>query len=91
MNLKVQLLSLTFSFVYGVLFSFLVNVNYRFLFAKKRVVQIIMTFLFLLDMALLYFLILRYLNEGIIHIYFFLMILVGFYVTFPFSRRFRKK
>lgn len=91
MNLKVQLLSLAFSFAYGVLFSFLVNVNYRFLFAKKRVVQIIMTFLFLLDMALLYFLILRYLNEGIIHIYFFLMILVGFYITFPFSRRFRKK
>lgn len=91
MNLKVQLLSLVFSFFYGILFSFLVNVNYQFLFAKKKVFKITMTFLFLLDMALLYFLILRYLNQGIIHIYFFIMIIVGFYITFPFSKRFRKK
>lgn len=91
MNLKVQLLSLGFSFFYGILFSFLVNVNYQFLFAKKKFFKITMTFLFLLDMALLYFLILRYLNQGIIHIYFFIMIIVGFYVTFPFSKKFRKK
>lgn len=91
MNLKIQIFSLIFSFFYGILFSFLINVHYQFLFFKKKWVQIVVTILFLLDMALLYFLILRIINNGIIHIYFYLMIFLGFYLTFPVLKKIRKK
>lgn len=91
MNLKIQVFSLLFSFFYGILFSFLINVHYQFLFFKKKWVQIVVTILFLLDMALLYFLILRIINNGIIHIYFYLMIFLGFYLTFPVLKKIRKK
>ena len=90
MNLKIQVLSLVFSFFYGIVFSLLVNVNYRFLFAKKKIIKIIFTFIFVIDMALIYFLILKFLNDGIIHIYFLFMILLGFYITFPVGSKFRK-
>lgn len=91
MNLKVQIISLLFSFLYGICFSFLVNVNYKFLFAKKLVYKILITLLFIIDMSLLYFIIIKRINNGIIHSYFLLMILLGFYVTFPFGRKFRKR
>ena len=91
MNLKIQVFSLLFSFLYGILFSFLINFHYKILFYQKKWVQIVFTMIFLFDMALLYFLILRKINEGIIHIYFYFMIFLGFYISFPFLKKMRKK
>ena len=91
MNLKIQIFSLLFSFFYGILFSFLVNINYKYLFFKKKWVQVVITFLFLIDMALLYFLVLKIVNGGRIQLYFYLMIFIGFYISFPILKKFRKK
>lgn len=91
MNLKIQIFSLIFSFFYGMLFSFFVNINYQYLFYKKILIQVIVTFLFLLDMALLYFLILKIINDGVIHIYFYFMLFFGFYISFPIMKKIRKK
>lgn len=91
MNLKIQIFSLLFSFFYGILFSFLVNINYKYLFFKKKWGQVVITFLFLIDMALLYFLILKIVNGGMIHLYFYFMIFIGFYISFPILKKFRKK
>jgi len=91
MNLKIQVFSLVFSFFFGIFFSFLMNLHYQFLFFKKKWVQIFFTFLFLFDMALLYFLILRIINEGVIHIYFYIMLFFGFYFSFPLLKKMRKK
>ena len=80
MSLKVQILSFVFSFVYGFLFSGMVKINYNVLFLAKKRIQIFGNFLFLLDMALCYFLIIRYINEGILHIYFLVLFLTGWYM-----------
>ena len=80
MSLKVQILSFIFSFVYGLLFSGLVKINYNVLFLAKKKIQIIGNFLFLLDIALCYFLIIRYINDGILHIYFLILFLFGWYI-----------
>ena len=89
MNLKIQIISLAFSFLYGVVFSLLVNINYRFLFTKRLFYKIVVTFVFIIDMALLYFIFIKMINNGIIHSYFLLMIILGFYITFPMGRRLR--
>lgn len=90
MTLKVQIISLMFSFFFGIVFSFFVNINYNFLFMKNKIIQVIITFFFVLDCALFYFLILKIINNGIIHPYFYLMIILGFCFSFPFNKKFRK-
>jgi len=91
MTLKTQIISLVFSFLFGVLFSILVNLNYRWLFTKCRFFQIIITMVFVIDCALLYFFLLKLINDGVVHPYFYLMVLVGFYLSFPTTKLFRKK
>lgn len=91
MNLKIQILSLLFSFVFGIIFSLLVNINYRLLFSKSRIFQIIMTLVFVINCALIYFFLLKFINNGVVHPYFYLMVLIGFYFSFPITKSFRKK
>lgn len=78
MELSIQLQVLTVSFVYGILFSYLVQMQYRFLFESKRFYKIIITMLFVFDNSLLYFLILKTINHGIFHIYFFILLVLGY-------------
>lgn len=82
MILKTQILSLIFSFVFGILFSICTNLNYRFIFCKSKPLQIIITSIYVIDAALLYFLILKKVNEGIVHSYFFIAAAIGFFVGF---------
>lgn len=91
MNLKMQIISLVFSFFYGVVFSVLVNFNYELFFKKRKKYRIIFTFIFIFVMALIYFFVLNKINNGIIHIYFLLVILIGFYISFPISKKIRDK
>lgn len=91
MNLKIQIISLLFSFFYGVAFSFLVNINYELLFKKRKKYRIIYTLIFVLIMALLYFFLLQKINNGIIHVYFLMIILIGFYISFPITKKIRIK
>lgn len=91
MNLKIQIFSLLFSFFFGVFFSFLVNINYKLLFCRSRLFQYILTFVFIIDNALFYFYLLMIINNGVIHNYFYIMVIVGFYFSFPITKYFRKK
>lgn len=78
MTLKVQIISLIVSFLYGIFFSFLLNINYKIIYNNNKFVKIIGTLLFVLFNSLLYFLILLKINNGIVHIYCILALIVGF-------------
>lgn len=82
MNVKLQLISIIFSFLFGLLFSFFTNINYRFLFSKNTIFKLIFTFIYIIDSALFYFLMMKKINNGIIHIYFLIFIVVGFLFGF---------
>lgn len=82
MPLRTQLISICFSFVFGMIFNLLIRVNSKALFNVKKHIQILSSFLFLLDVALCYFLCLRLINNGILHLYFFLAFLLGWYVAY---------
>ena len=90
MNLSEQVVALIFSFIYGGVLSVLYNFNYNILFYKNRVVKIIFNILFILDLVLIYFLVMRKINNAIIHPYFYLFIIFGFSLFFDFSKCFRK-
>ena len=78
MELSIQLQVLTVSFVYGILFSYLIKLQYKFLFDSKLLYKIFITLLFVFDNCLLYFLILRTINNGVFHIYFLFSLIIGY-------------
>lgn len=80
MDLNIQIYSLIFSFVFGVMFSLLLKINYRILFLSVKRIKIFSNFIFLLDVSLLYFLGLKLINNGILHIYFFIVFILGWIV-----------
>lgn len=88
MNLGTQILSLIVSFLFGILFSICTDLNYRFLFSKKKIVKVIITIVYIIDFTLLYFLILKYLNNGILHYYFIIFIIIGYTFSFKYINSF---
>ena len=78
MNLKLQIISLIISFIYGILFSKLLKINYKIIYNNKKIIKIIGTFIFIIVSSLLYFYILLKINNGMIHIYLFLSLLFGY-------------
>ena len=77
-SLDIQIKSLIFSFLYGVFFSIILNVNYKFVFESKGIKKILINIFFIIDNVLLYFIILRFINNGIIHFYFVLALFMGY-------------
>lgn len=59
MTLKVQVMSLIISFLYGIFFSIFLNLNYKIIYNNNKIYKIGGTFLFVLVNVLLYFLIIK--------------------------------
>lgn len=87
MNLKLQLISLIVSFIFGIFLFFMVKVNYKYLFLVSNKKKFIFSSIFCFDLSVLYFLILLYLNEGRLHLYFFLLIIFGFLMAYKFFKK----
>lgn len=73
-----QLLSFIFSFGYGIIVSYFYNLNYNFIYKSSILYKIVINFLFCINMGLIYFLLMRVINNGVIHIYFVMSFLGGF-------------
>ena len=78
MRLGIQIKTLIVSFMYGIFISYMIKINYKYLFAKKKILKIIVSTLFILDVFLGYFLILKITNNGIFHLYFLIVGLIGY-------------
>lgn len=87
MELRIQLLSLFVSFIFGIFLFFMVKLNYKYLFSNFNKKRIFFNFIFSLDFSLLYFLVLYYINDGILHLYFLLLIIFGFLLSYNFTKR----
>ncbi len=91
MVLKTQIISLFFSFLYGIFFYILVSINHKYLFNSKIIFKIITSFLLVISNVFLYFIILRIINNGVVHIYFIFCIILGNYVCKMLYKLFVKK
>ena len=87
MILKIQIFSLLYSFFYGIVFFILLEINYKLLYSGKLFYRIIISFLFIIFISLLYFIGLIKVNNGIIHIYFFLSLFTGYLLSFVIYRK----
>lgn len=78
MKLKIQIYSLIYSYIYGLVLFYLFNFNNKIVDRVKPVYKIIISFFFVLFISLSYFVMLLYINNGYIHLYFYLSILLGY-------------
>ena len=79
MALLIQIKSLFFSFSFGIIFSIIVSFFNNKLYNTRIRYQIINAFLISIISCLIYFICVKKINNGIVHIYFILMIILGFY------------
>ena len=78
MNIKLQIITLLFSFSFGIFFSFFLGLNYKYIYSDKKIFKTIISFLVVIISVLIYFIILKKINNGIFHIYEILCIILGF-------------
>lgn len=86
MNVKLQIISLLTSFFYGILFYLLILVNYNMLNNKKKLVKIVFNIIFIIDNVLLYSLMIYKINNGVFHIYYIIMMTIGFCLIYYLDR-----
>ena len=92
MILKIQIISLLFSFLFGIIIYFILELFGKFIYNKRIYLKIISSFLFSLIISILYFIMLLYINNGILHIYFFIMLIIGYTISnFVYVKLFVKK
>ncbi len=91
MILKIQIYSIIVSFIYGIFFYVMLSINNRFIIVSFKFFKILLSFLFVLLMSLMYFIILLYINNGYIHMYLFLCIILGYFVCKVFNKKIVKR
>ncbi len=81
MNLSLQVSSVLVSLLFGLFFSLELNYIYVRVKFKKKLFKILYNLLFVFINVLMYYLVLEKTNNGILHPYCILTILVGFFLT----------
>lgn len=91
MTSKMQLISFLVSFIYGVIFYYLTIINFRLIKDLKIYIQHIITFIYVIDMIIIYIILLYHLNKGYFHIYFIGMVMIGYFVGFITNKKLLSK
>ena len=80
MSVSIQLICITVSFLYGI-FLKLSNTLNRLLLKKKNIyINIICNFIYTYFIVLLYVIIIYKINKGIFHLYFIIVLILGYYL-----------
>lgn len=87
MNAEIQLITLAVSYLYGFFFYYLYKINYQIIKKKKRFYQSLITILFMYNIVLIYIIIIFKINNGMFHLYFFIIISLGFYSNIKLTKK----
>ena len=88
MDAKTQALVLSFSFVFGFISYFLYYINYKLINHQKKLYRSLISIMFSYNLVLIYLISLYKINNGKFHLYFFFLIILGFYSAYQTSRKF---
>ena len=82
MKLNVQIYSLIFSFIFGCIFNFVLDFFNKITSKRKIFSKIVLSLLFVIAISILYFIGLLNINNGYLHVYFLIFIMVGYFVVY---------
>ena len=96
MDIKIQIICIIVSFLYGILLYITNSINNKINKSKNIIIHMIIDILYTFIIVLLYIVIIYKINKGIFHIYFFLIMSISYYlmskyVNFPINFTFRLK
>lgn len=80
MHLEIQIQTLIFSLLYGMFFSLVFNAFYLYIVESRSYIKIIINICVLFLFSIIYFLVLVKINNGAIHIYLFIFLIIGFFI-----------
>ena len=83
MDLYTQIITLCFSFLYGIFFGLTLHTSTKLIYHDSIFIRSIGTFLFVMFHVLFYFFFIQKINYGVIHIYSVLSLLIGY--TFSYN------
>lgn len=81
MILKVQVLTILVSIIYGCISYILFIIFKKNLLSKKILKKLVSNFIFILFLSTTYFLLINYINNAILTIYSYLSIIIGIFTT----------
>ena len=82
MELNIQIYSLIFSLIYGMILNVLLEWFNKFTVYNKLLVKIVLSLIFVFILSILYFIGLLRINNGYLHVYFFVSIMVGYTIVY---------
>lgn len=82
MTSSIQLLTFFISFIYGMLFYFFTIFNFKMIENLKKYIQHIITFIYVIDITIIYTIIIYNVNKGYFHIYFIFSVFIGYFVAY---------
>ena len=90
MKLELQIITILFSIVFGIIFSGVIDLIKNKVFKIKTFIQMIVFLIVTILMSLIYFYGLLKLNNGIIHPYFIIAFVLGFVVENTLKKFFKR-
>ena len=87
MSSNLQLISFLVSFIFGIFFYYITILNFYLIDNFKLIIKHLLTFIYVIDMAIIYIIIFYHINKGYFHIYFILMVLVGYIMGFLLNKK----
>lgn len=80
-SLEIQIMTFAASFVFGIITFLLYKISKKFIVNINNIMRFLVSIIFIIDLVLLYFLMLRTINDGVFHIYFALVSFVGVFIA----------
>ena len=77
-----QIKTFIFSFIYGFIYFYMISFNRYLIKDDRRIIKYLDIFLFTLDSVLIYVIINYKINYGYIHIYFLIVLAIGFIIAY---------
>lgn len=87
MSIDIQILSFVFSFLYGIIVYIAFKYIKKYIYFVKNVYKFLNSLLFFTDVSIVYFLVLYFINNGHIHIYFILSSFSSFLIMNVFYKK----
>lgn len=81
MDINVQIKCFIFSFIYGIIFNIFEKINFEIIKNNNSYIKYLDNCLFMLNFVLIFLIVDIKLNFGIIHPYFIIFIILGYYFT----------
>ena len=81
MDVYIQLLCMLVSFAYGIFINITFHINNKLNNNKKTIVKFVVDLLYVYIVVLLYTIIIYLINNGVFHIYFLILMLIGYLIS----------